>query len=87
MTKIDLYRCDRCGKNFKIPDYEVPAEISMRDQCRGGTVSEMEDATTTNQLCMDCESFVHFFMHYKTYGKRIDVLIDSIINEEEKETP
>ena len=82
MTKLNIYRCDRCGKTFKISDYEVPAIIRFRD-CRSGTMSEINASQEEYQLCMDCSASFSFFMSYKGYGKRIDELIDTIIKEEE----
>jgi len=84
MTKLNTYRCDRCGKTWKISVDEVPAEVQKMGECRATVASQVENSKEGWQLCIDCSASFDFFINYKNYGKKLDEMIDRLIEEEEK---
>mgnify|MGYP000610230346 CR=1 FL=1 len=71
MTRLKLYRCDRCGKTFEIREDEEPLTIRIIDDGEESII----------HLCLDCKVVFDLFMRYQ---ESFDNLADKIIDEEEK---
>jgi len=70
MTKLETYKCDRCGKHFDVPeDAEIGDELHV--------VYLDEEAY---DLCEDCFSTIYWCI----VNKKIDKVIEEILEKEEE---
>ena len=74
--KLEKYRCDRCNKEFNIPEDESPSEILWDEEGK-------QDARGCDQeyyqLCPDCNASFAFWM---LYHKEFDKLADDLAKKE-----
>ena len=71
MTKLKLFKCDRCGRNFEVVEGKDPFTLKY--------IAEREESTL--HLCDDCEVTFHIFMKYV---KEFDELAEKLVREEEE---
>ncbi len=70
--RLEKYRCDRCNKEFNIPEDESPTEI-LKDE-EGKQDSRGCDQEYL-QLCQDCNAS---FAYWMMYDKEFDEIADKL---------
>ena len=66
MTKLESYKCERCGKVFSIPAIEAPPRL---------TIDDFHEARKLD-LCTDCMASHAYWMKYV---KEFDSLADKLV--------
>ena len=70
MTKLEIYKCDRCGKHFYVPeDAEIGSEIH---------VVYLDEESY--DLCEDCFSAIYWCIEL---SEQVDKAIEEILEKEE----
>lgn len=65
--KLELYKCDRCSKEFKLDAKQQPFKISF--------IEQNTEISSTNEVCEDC-----YYTILNACGEYSD-LVDKVINE------
>ena len=68
MTRLVVYRCDRCLDKFHLAEDEEPYTLTLNDRVL--------------HLCPECHGRLEFWLNRK-YGFRLDEYLEKLCEEEE----
>jgi DNA-directed RNA polymerase subunit RPC12/RpoP len=73
MTKLENYKCERCGNEFNIPEYEFPDRIVL-DYATTKKAKENE-IITSRDLCSNCmATFSYMWQNVKKFDDLAEVI-------------
>lgn len=72
MTKLDVYECNRCGKEFKKEQGKLPSNLVIEDNSFNMVVVKKD-------LCIDCISSLWAWFEY---NEEIDKLVNELSRKE-----
>lgn len=90
--ELKTFECDCCGKEFKIPVSEVPADITLNDQRKaniiGGKYAVQQDGSLKEEneypkhLCEDCYCLLDFICTDDKVRRKVEELVNKLVCEE-----